>query len=283
VFEPVASADLDAHLAGLNRNFTNWGSRDQLDWVLRAFGGQPADAFALREDGRLAAGSIVSYRAIGQAEVTHRVGIMTASWTDPEMRGRGLFSAMIDQSADLARQRGAVALLAFVTADNASRRRLEAAGSSMTPSWYLSVPADSDGRPWPEASDVGVALATLEVQRKEMAADRARFVYPTALDAQGHLLDRSSNVRVLASASGAIAVVQRVDRTLRVLAGTESPDLPCGPGVDDLFRFTTDARIADQAATVPGGRIKPGYLTVLPLTEGWRPPTAWFVESGDRM
>ncbi len=283
MFEPVAPADVHAHLAGLNRSFADWGSHDRLAWVLRPFDGQAPDIFAAERGGELVAGSIVSYRVVAQADATSRVAIMTGSWTDPHMRGRGMFSAMIEHSAALAREQGAVALLAFVTSDNASRRRLEAAGSILIPTWYVSVPAASLGDAWTDAGDVDAALAVLDAHRSATAAARGRFVYPTAADLQCHLLDRSPYVRVLESTRGAVTVIERAGRTLRVLACSDASQRPSAAGIDDLFSFTSDPRSAQEATAIDGARVTPGFLTVLPLTDAWQTPSEWYIESGDRI
>ena len=279
MFEPVEDAEYDAHLAGLNRSFANWGTRDRLHWVLRPFGGVPQDIFAMREGGGLVAGSIVSYRFVSLGGHATLVGIMTGSWTDLELRGRGTFSAMIEHSADLARDKGAVALLAFVTADNASRRRLEAAGSTMIPAWYLSVPASTSDE-WSDVLDIDEALLSLDAARS--GGDLVRFAYPSIDDLRGQLVNRSADVQVVASAAGEVAVVERAGGTLRVLASTDPYSRPWLPGTVDRFSFTTDAENARVAREL-GARVTDGFLTVLPLTTNWQCPSDWFVESGDRI
>jgi len=281
VFEPVAATDLDAHLAGLNRSFTNWGARDRLAWVLRPFGGQPHDIFAMRESGDLVAGSIVSYRVIATGTRTEPVAVMTGSWTDPALRGRGLFSAMIDHSAALARESGAVALLAFVTSDNASRRRLEAAGSQLIPSWYVSTPA-VDGETWAEVVDVDGALRELDSVRTAAGRETTRFAYPDIDDLRWQLIGRSPDVRVVESATGVLAVVEQAGATLRVLASTDATAGPWLPGIEDRFSYTTSPPDA-AVASANGVRVTDGYLTVLALSEAWQVPPTWFVESGDRI
>lgn len=281
MFEPVAETRYDEHLAGLNRSFDNWGARDRLDWVLRPFGGQSHDVFAAVEPGGLVAGSIVSYRYVSSADQAELVGIMTGSWTDPSARGRGMFTSMIEHSSMLARERGAVALLAFVTSDNASRRRLEAAGSVMVPTWYLSVPA-ALGEPWTEVDDVDAALDIVEAARASRG-EGVRFVYPSLADLRGQLVERSPDVRILTSAAGAVAVVERAGSTVRVLASTDRGVDPHVVGASELFRFSTDPDAAAHARTTNGARVTEGFLTILPLTESWHCPATWDIESGDRI
>ncbi|MDI1289569.1 MAG: hypothetical protein PSX37_06415 [bacterium] len=281
MFEPVASHEYDAHLAGLNRSFTNWGTSDRLGWVLRPFGGQSHDIFAMREAGGLVAGSIVSYRLIESAGQPELVGVMTGSWTDPQLRGRGVFSAMIEHSADLARDRDAVALLAFVTADNGSRRRLEAAGSTMIPTWYMSAPAPA-GDVWHEVLDVDDVLRHVDAARSASRGHHVRFAYPSIADLHGQLVDRSPDTRVITSTAGEIAVVERVQGTLRVLATSDPSCEPWLPGTKDRFSFTADPDAA-QMARLGGARVTDGFLTVLSLSHGWHCPQSWLVESGDRI
>lgn len=281
MFEPVEDSEYGDYLAGLNRSFARWGTRDRLDWVLRPFGDQAHDMFAMRGGDGLVAGSIVSYRFVGGDAEPELVGIMTGSWTDPALRGRGTFSAVIDHSAVLARRRGAVALLAFVTADNASRRRLEAAGSTMIPTWYISAPAPV-GDEWRVVPDVDDALHLVDVARSESGGDHARFIYPSIHDFRWQLLDRSPDVRVVASSAGEIAVVEQSDGTLRVLASSDPTCRPWLPGTLDRFTFTADPDAA-RIARREGARVTDGFVTVLPLQDNWPCPATWFVESGDRI
>ncbi len=282
MFEPVAESRYDEHLAGLNRSFDNWGGRDRLDWVLRPFGGQSHDVFAAVESGGPIAGSIVSYRYIGYGDQTDLVGIMTGSWTDPPARGRGMFTSMIEHSALLAGERGAVALLAFVTSENASRRRLEAAGSVMVPTWYLSVPAATD-HPWAEVDDADSALELVDAARSARGGDVARFAYPSLADLRGQLVERSPDVRILATDAGDIAVVERAGSTARVLASTDRGADPHVVGATELFRFSTDPQAALNTRATQGARVTEGFLTVLPLVASWQCPSDWDIESGDRI
>lgn len=108
------------------------------------------------EDGAPIAGSAVSYRSLACADKVVPVAIMTGSWTASSQRGRGLFSAAIHESINVAAERGVTVLMAFVTRQNPSFGRLQAAGLSGVPSSYLALdePASNLYTTEPEISDL---------------------------------------------------------------------------------------------------------------------------------
>ena len=124
------SALEDEYLAGLNRSFGHWGDRD-------VYAGPSSERWVRAPPTSWSCGTntrsspvprFLPDRALRGHEFL--VGVMTGSWTLPAARGRGAFSQVIDESRRLLAVRGGDALIAFVTHDNASRRRLVAAGCS---------------------------------------------------------------------------------------------------------------------------------------------------------
>jgi hypothetical protein len=130
----------ETYLKNLNSCFPNWGNVDRFNWV---FSGRShtkkADIFIFTSDeGEILAGSAVTYRTIRFPDDTMtEIGIMTGSWTLPLARGRGCFSNAIKKSCEIAAQRKVPFLSAFVTASNASFRRLRDAGSYLIETKYL--------------------------------------------------------------------------------------------------------------------------------------------------
>ncbi len=143
----------DDYLAGLNRSFGRWGDRSMYSWDFeRQVGARVADLMVLRDQGRIVAGSAVSYRTVRYRDEVLLVGIMTGSWTLPEARGHGAFSLVIEESRRLVADRGGTVLTAFVTRENASRRRLVAAGCLEVPTWYVASNAETSPPPRPARS-----------------------------------------------------------------------------------------------------------------------------------
>lgn len=123
--------DIDAreYLDGANAAFGQWGDVSTFTWAFR----DGAEILFLDDgQGRTVAGSGITYRTLRDGQ---RAAIMTGSWTLAEARGRGAFSRMVEATTEIAAERSAV-LLAFVRAENASARILEAAGAAMHPTFY---------------------------------------------------------------------------------------------------------------------------------------------------
>ncbi|MFC1853993.1 GNAT family N-acetyltransferase [candidate division CSSED10-310 bacterium] len=127
------------YLKALNFCFNSWGDLAMFHWCFtRTIGGLSNDIIVIKENDELIAGSGVTYRPIRiHTGIISTVGIMTGSFTLPASRGKGCFTEMIKTSKALCAQKGVALLLAFVTADNASFRRLANAGSALYPTWYL--------------------------------------------------------------------------------------------------------------------------------------------------
>lgn len=289
----------DTFLAGLNRCFGHWGDHSTYAWGFeREVGARAADLIVLRDEGLIVAGSAVSYRMVQLDGYQIMVGVMTGSWTLPEARGRGAFGQVIHESRTLTAARGGSLLIAFVTHENASRRRLVAAGCAEVPTWY--VVSDPD-RPTPSrAAAVEPATATsqelFQAHGDWLAGESgASFVYPSAEVWTSQFLVRPLPVEVV-RAAGARCVIERAATSDRVI-WTDGRDGPAalaallkranGAG-RQLFLFTMDPALAQSGADL-GMLARPGSLTILDTRDEGnelpgpsRIPAAWRVQGGDR-
>ena len=269
------------YLAGLNRCFPDWGGPESYRWAFeRPVGAATPDLLVVRLDQRIVAGSAISYRKVALASgTTMDVGIMTGSWTLPEARGQGLFSRMIEESVTLASLRGAALLLAFVTEDNPSARRLRAAGSALIPTFYL---FSSPETPRPKSSFEPRVLPTTETTLRDIMeiqqADQVgftHFLYPTAEAWLSQFVERPGTIEVLALDGGAWCVLDRsqvsdrvqltvVDRRSGASLGACLSRL-LRASLDrnrQLFLFVTRPSVREEATGL-GLTLKPGFLTAL--------------------
>jgi hypothetical protein len=285
----------DVYLEALNRCFPRWGGDAQFAWAFeRCVGGPRADLMVLRENGELLAGSAVTYRTLTTGSRKMLVGIMTGSWTLPEARGRGCFGKIIEESVLMTTSHGGGALLAFVTQDNASYRRLRDAGSRLFPTTYVfspegvSIPgAALPEDPNPEAKLMEMCHAT--------AGARSHVLYARD-EWRSQFLAREGPTRVLRLGDLGWAVVETkgdFDRMQGLaLEHGASVESAMGMVASDarargkrFFSFTTDGDVAAACENI-GLTSAPGFLTALTAD-----PAAWdagaleapFFQSGDRM
>jgi GNAT superfamily N-acetyltransferase len=292
---PLDRADVDVqvnvpgmaaeYLTGLNRCFPDWGGADTYRWAFeRTVGAAPPDLMAVRQNEGLVAGSAISYRQVALARGGRLdVGIMTGSWTLPEARGKGYFTRMIEESVGVASQRRAALLLAFVTEDNPSARRLTAAGSALFPTFYLFSTPET---PKPESSlesrvlpDVDKILGGIVSIREAEQASFTRFVYPTTDAWLSQFVERPGNIEVLALHGGAWCILERsrtsdrvqlivVDRASGVTLGACLRGLlrQAGERSRQLFLFATQPAVREEGRRL-GLAFKPGFLTALVANE----------------
>ncbi len=130
------------YLGNLNIAFSNWGDSTNYAWVFnRKVGDFKTDQLIIKREGEAIAGSAITYRKVSlNATENLNVGIMTGSWTLPAARNTGCFSTIIEESKKMCLANGVQLLTAYVTEENPSSRRLEAAGSLMIHSWNLFAP-----------------------------------------------------------------------------------------------------------------------------------------------
>jgi ribosomal protein S18 acetylase RimI-like enzyme len=291
------------YLVGLNACFPSWGGDEKFQWALaRAFDEQLPDLLVVREEGKAVAGSGVSYRniCVGDARPL-RVGIMTGSWTLPEARRRGHFERLIEASRTRTAERGAVLLLAFVTAENPSYRRLAAAGAAQWATHYFSSANErAEVRHSNPVRLTRVSDETNEIyrilERVGAARDRtARFVY-TADEWVAQFLKRPNETEWLRLNEDGATVLETqdgIDRILALYVPTDAGFLEVlqtltadavGRGHRLMF-FTTSPEQAIYAETFGMKRL-PGYLMALPVHPQNAQTAAiekWAVQSGDRM
>ena len=242
----AGDVDRDAYLAALNACFPGWGGPERFAWCFeRVVADREPDLFLLHDNDSVIAGSAVTYRRITLPDGSIlRTGIMTASWTLPSARGRGAFFRLIEESRQVSPE-----LVAFVTAENASRRRLEAAGARAIPSFYCRK------------------VTTLPPAREAAV----RFTYTDA-EWRAQFLDRPGTVEHLRGDSWD-AVVQRADATDRLLhvSGDRSAAIAAiASRGRDLFAFTTGAPASSDHT--------PGFVMVFGV-----PGDVWEIHDGDRM
>ena len=289
----------DQYLAGLNRCFGNWGDHATYRWDFeREVGARAADLMVLRDEGDIVAGSAVSYRTVRFGDDEFLIGVMTGSWTLPEARGRGAFSQVIDESRHLVSTRGGAVLIAFVTQDNASRRRLVAAGCLEVPTWYVASTGETPAparAPIVEPGPSSVDELFRARGRWQAEGTGAHVVYPSVEVWASQYLDRPLPVERI-SAAGCDCLVERAavsDRLLWIDGRNPSAAMAAllaraVATERQLFVFTVDARLA-QAGVDLGMVAKPGSITVLDAIEGpagaagrLSLPTDWRLQAGDR-
>lgn len=292
----------EKYLAMLDEAFGDWGDERQYRWAFeRDAGAGRADLMVLHEAGEWLAGSAVTYRRVrdaGENETT--VGIMTGSWTLPASRGRGMFARIIQASRKFVAERGGSHLLAFVTHDNASRRRLEAAGSWMVPTHYVfaneETPRHESSVEWRLAT--GVEVAELHERVESARRGRARFSYPDTDAFRSQHLMRANATEVLATDAGDFVIIEAAGSNDRMQLFVPSEGASLEGLLGGLLArtqargrgfFYFSARRGEEGVAATLGLVhKPGFLTVIPASSEAsgnipEPLRAWWIDSGDRM
>lgn len=210
----INPAGIDAeYLTCLNKCFRVWGDQAKFDWYFRRQARFPADLIVFADDGRVVAGSGITYRQLKLPNAkTILAGIMTGSWTLPEEQRKGYFNKMIQESRRVvARKRGAL-LLAFVTQDNASSRGLTKAGAALFPTRYLfsSTEFRSSG-PIEKTNNLRESAPDgdhLFDRRAQTIAASTHVHYETQTDFRRQFLERPQPVEILSDEDGNIGVVE---------------------------------------------------------------------------
>lgn len=284
------------YLQSLNVCFPGWGNEDTFRWAFcRRVGGPATDLMMLRDSGELIAGSAVSYRQLvlptGRQAL---VGIMTGSWTLPAARGKGAFTRIIEASVELTRGHGGALLLAFVTETNASFRRLEAAGSNLFPTRYVSSPIGFTPRGATDFTERSPAPADFERFETQRPIG-AHFGYASAGEWSGQFLARAQHPVLVENADGGALVethgdfdrVQAIaavtdDRRASVIAACLSRAHARGKRV---FLFESQPGRAERWTHDLGLSAANGFLTALPASAStpMEKIEQWSIDSGDRM
>lgn len=293
------SPDVEATLGFLKRCFGSGWDNELYQWYLaRPFSGRAPDRLVIREGESVVAGSAVNYRQLRMADGSIRdIGIATASWTVPEARGKGLFTRMMQASSVRAADNGCQYLLAFVTADNASRNALERCGATMVASSYvvssdrLIVADASDATPveYVNPSPDDLFLATGE-------SGRVRFYYDSSADwAEQHMLrPHPAEVVRVGSHHAIVEKTTDTDRLQWTSAGvTDRPGVASALAIRaaangrNFFMYGT-GELAALLAPAAGLIARQGFIACLTTANADAMPAvelaaAWDIQSGDRM
>jgi len=279
--------DRDAYLAGLNICFPGWGGTEMFDWAFnRLCAGQRADMLQVEQDGRLIAGSAVTYRHIRFSDGSiARAGIMTGAWTSPESRGKGIFTRIVAASRGVALDRGAALLLGFGRVENASYRRIAAAGSAFFPTHQLlsTSSVQNSGRP--------VLIEVVDPTPRLFDPDPhiSGFVYSDREWIQ-QFIERPHAVKCLSIGEGRThALIESRDDLDRVIALRASDESDWTEDIltlarrahkraKSLFCFTSVATRAHVLAACGFDSVA-GFLSSLPPSD----VRDWDFQNGDRM
>jgi len=311
----------DEYLSFLNLSYGVWGDQQQYDWYFRrptAFGNP--DLIVVRVNGRMAAGTGVSYRIVtlpNDKDIT--VGIVTGAWTLPQYRGQGLFARVMLDAVQLTKERAGALLLGFVKQQNASARQMERLGSALFPGFYLAAPAErlTMSRDSPRLYPIEPTehLISELLRRFQLSGSKhCRFSYPTKGDFIAQYLNRPGPTEILTDGNHNFAIVEeRGDLDILQLAVVDTQseeDLTAfmsaalASSCGRLLSYSTSA-VMVRVCQGLGFDIQRGYIATLVADEhsmnglagvklefrskAVADPTApyyigpWLVNSGDRL
>jgi hypothetical protein len=212
-------------------------------------------------------------------------------------------------------------VLAFVTENNASFRRLVDADSSLFPTHYLFSGGNTT---IPESNhilspvlDISKGIETILERLRKYQTGTAHFTY-TLKEWQSQFLDRPGEIEFLSVNDTSLAIIEKKGDFDRVLILSLNEGITFGNCIKallkralnnrrKLFLFTTSKFLKDECVTL-GFEHSPGYLTTLvanekellrayPSVSGhpknianklYEPNSRWYigswdVQSGDRM
>jgi hypothetical protein len=288
-------ADEESYLEGLRTCFPSWGDAAYFSWCFKrtAAGLLPDVLQLVVADGRPVAGTSLIYRRLALHGTTEiGAAILSGAWTLPAFRGAGAFTRLIEAARMRAAGRGIVLVVSFVTAGNSSRRRMEAAGSVLSSSWYCRSDRVSGVRD--DALREVTMEAALGLHHQPVDEGATRFVYSQE-EWRSQFLTRPTDVRIVQRPDAWTAVIERVagfDRLLTLFADR-------GGRLGAIDALTARAREsgrqlfvfccrAEEAAALRdrGFVVTDGFITSMPAEPGaavWTEPLVWSVENGDRM
>jgi GNAT superfamily N-acetyltransferase len=251
------AVDPRLYLDGANLCFGEWGDEAMFAW---AFRGDAELLFVEDAAGKTIAATGITWRNLRTGQ---RASIMTGSWTLPEARGLGAFSAMLEEIRSAASDRNAM-LLGFGRAENASARRFDAAGAQMHPTFYC------------RSTVAPVQSAPLEQLDPEPEWFPSSFRY-TPAEWRTQFLDRpDAAIECLGRRGAWAAVVERAPQFDRVHAVSRADALP-----QLAARAHAEGRRLFWYATRPPEmecEWTDGFLAILPPVI-----TEWELQNGDRM
>lgn len=291
-----------AYLDHLNVCFpASWNAESYRWYLKRPFGSRLPDIVTVYDDDKLVAGMGINYRWL---TLPHGclvdVAVLTAAWTLPAYQGSWHFMRLIKASKNIARAKGCLALLSFVTDENASAAVLRRAGAYALPTRYIKVFPDTK-------LQLPRWLPRVRLRRgaRFVAANSANsavaFHYPDSNDWRTQFLGRPHPTSVLDVAKG-VAVIEHVGETDRLQFTSETSEDGLTKAVAvtarysqrsgrGLFWFTTSESVAASAQRF-GMTVGVGHVMVIDLPVETRDEqailerlrtTVWHVQAGDRM
>ncbi len=198
------------YLEGANLAFGEWGDEATFAWVFR----DDAELLFIEDAaGRTIAASGITWRTLLDGQ---RAAIMTGSWTLAQARGSGAFSTMIEATRTAALEQHAI-LLGFGRMENASGRRLDAAGAKLDPMFYCRSPFAS--KPSPQ-------IETVESVEPDPAAFRTSFLYTPDEWRMQFLQRPHAHIESLGQRGAWSAIMERTPQFDRVHALSRTDALP---------------------------------------------------------
>ena len=296
--------DTDIGVQFLERCFgTSWTEAMYRWYLQRSFGGEPPERLILLDAERVVAGCGLTSRLLRMPDgAPHRVGIIVAAATLPGERGRGCFARMIQAAVARSALRGCTALLAFVTADNASSRVMRRLGATEIASAYI---ASHGLLPVPGSGTLRVCRALVTERwparasaRLHSPPARASFYYPDPGAWASQMVDRPHPVQSLRVGSTCRALIECVGHTDRLqwldgeprerVAALRAMAAHAHRRRRQFFMFSMRRDDLESVRRV-GLVARPGYMMAVateprhgPTVRGWAALT-WDVQSGDRM
>lgn len=285
--------DADQYLAHLNQCFANWGNREVFDWVFNdAVGPLAPERFILTEEAQTLAGSALTFRRLnvpGHPPVT--MGTMTGSWTLPAARGKGCFTEIIAHSLRVTEALGVGYLTAFVTEQNASFRRLAAAGSALLRTHYAigKIPSGESAHGIELLEVNPETIAEIYESRRARLANAIHYDY-SLREFRTQFIDRPTHEIKFVAFEKDVAIIEETPTTCRILHASSYEcafidKLSAWAAESSKNIFFMSATDIGAFKTNPRYELIPGYFTVLPAAEraGLLGQSEFIIEYGDKM
>jgi ribosomal protein S18 acetylase RimI-like enzyme len=306
--------DADRYIGFLNRVFPGQWNRATYDWYIARTFNQRKSEILIRAHGReILCGMALCYRqvSVGGGKPIE-VCVISAAATLPTEQGRGHYATLLGAALEHCRVQGSVALMGFVTRENASGRGLVRLGAQSIPSFYITSGRQLVARNARHAGHstpvrrIGVERkarlfrAALERRRandSKTRSSQANFHYELSQDWERQFLERPNAVRVMQLAHDSIAVTETVGTTDRLqwlscprdkvthhIAGLARASREQGRKFFMYSLCQSEARAARRI----GLKIRAGYLMLLPTGHSagdWAQLSCatWQMQSGDRV
>jgi hypothetical protein len=253
----ASAVDPRRYLDGANLAFGHWGDETTFRW---AFRNDAELLFVEDADGRTIAASGINWRTL---RAGRRAAIITGSWTHAEARGLGAFGSLLEATRIAALEQNAL-LLGFGRMENPSRRRFEAIGAHLHPTFYCR----STGAPH--------VMTTLDNVEPDPDLFPSVFQYTPAEWRVQYLQRPHAQIECVGHRGGWAAVIEQTAEFDRVHALSHAEALPllaarAHAGGRRLFWFATRPPAIECEWT-------DGFLSSLPPVV-----SEWEVQNGDRM